>query len=117
MSGGTASPKQPAGSPEDPPVVKEGKLNSIAWAAIGALSLLLLGSLYNVFGWGLESWVREVIRRDVQIQEMLKITKENRDRAQDMEKIMIQIQADQKAQSEFLIRLLDRPAPSGASGS
>jgi len=50
---------------------------------------------------------QDVIKKDAQIQEVLKVSKETRDRQIEIEKSIIQIQADNKAQAEFLQRMLD----------
>ena len=95
-------------------------LKNSLWAGAGAIALLVIGSFYGVVERGMDSWVRDaakqVIREDVQIQEVLRVSKENRDKAIETEKILIQIQADQKMQAEFLRRILDAPR-SNNSGS
>ena len=94
-------------------------MRNALWAGAGALALLIIGSFYGVVERGMDSWVRDaakqVIREDVQIQEVLKVSKENRDKAIETEKILIQIQADQKMQAEFLRRILDGPGNNAGS--
>ena len=105
MSGGRDSPTPPTDNTQ---------VGGSGWQGTikAALILLLLGTGYQIFGWGLEGWVRDIIQKDPQVQEVLRLSRENRDKAHEMELLMIQIQQDQKTHGEFLLRLLD-----GNSGS
>lgn len=97
MNGESVSPQQSIANPPTKGWRAEIKV---------ALILLCLGTGYKVFGWGLESWVRDVIKNDPQIQELVTLSKENRENARKMELLMMQIQQDQKTHGEFLLRLL-----------
>ena len=107
MSGESVSPQQPAA--EEP----KGWRGEIKVALI----LLGLGTGYQVVGWGLESWVRDVIKKDPQIQELIALSKENRDKARQMELLMVQIENNQKTHGEFLLRLLGEPRPTGSTNA
>lgn len=104
MGGESTSPGQPAANPPS-------WATKLLWAGVGVLAVGLLGGVMSLFTRGMDGYVRDiaqdVIKKDAQIQEVLKVSKETRDRQIEIEKSIIQIQADNKAQAEFLQRMLD----------
>lgn len=58
-----------------------------------------------------------MIKDDPQIQELISLSKENKEKSHKMELLMMQIQQDQKTHGEFLLRLLDEGSNPGSGNA
>jgi hypothetical protein len=111
MSGDSDLPPPPGNATPSP----KGFWDEHGGKVILGVVMLLVGTGYQVFGWGLEGWIDKKIREHVQIQEMLKLGRENAKKADDLEKLMLQLDNRVKTQNEFLLRVLapDHGSPPG----